>query len=140
MKHSQLFSSHIYKIVVHPAKTASTFDGQIYLIPDMLIDNFEPLNKIEHATQSPIKYCFVSHAHSDHYRGLTRQIHQSPMPKFIMAQTTKYLIFLQTEKTNSINEFEKGLKFVFISNFHCICSVMILLKNSSKGIEKKVLY
>lgn len=121
---------------------ALTFNGLIPLIPDILIDNFEVLHKNNQISKK-IKYCFISHAHSDHYQGLAKHIEQSVT--FIMTKTTKELIVSHSNtnvatkrnlygvlfaKMNIPLELEPGLQCTFIPNYHCLGSSMILLKDS----------
>jgi hypothetical protein len=134
-------------------ETTLTFNGVVPLIPDILIDSFEKLQ--EGPNTNKIKYCFISHAHSDHYNGLSKQLKQIPLPKFILTKTTRDLILLRSNisknvKRNLYNcifpifnktfEIEPGLLCTFIPNFHCLGSAMILLSNSRNKEFKTILY
>lgn len=133
-------------------ETALTFNGIIPLIPDILIDNFELLHENENQENLKIKYCFISHAHSDHYKGLSKQIHLKKTPQFIMTKTTKELIISHSNTNLSLKrnlsnlifiklnipiEIESGLKITFIPNYHCLGSAMILIEDR-RNVNNKV--
>ena len=139
-------------------ETALTFHGTIPEIPDILIDNFQPLHvseSIYNSSKFKPKYCFISHAHSDHYKGLTKQFPRYVQtPLLIMTKTTHDLIVAanaspQTRrnitrclfpKVNQTIELEKGLECTLIPNFHCLGSCMIFLKDTRNGRDFNMLY
>lgn len=115
----------------------STFNGHIKDIPDILIDNFRDFDP------EITKYCFVSHAHSDHLR----DIQNCPAKSIIttsttkaMADSTKLNAVLKVYPVNLWLELEPSLKFVFIPNYHCIGSMMILFVDERTPIKKNILY
>lgn len=116
--------------------SASTFNGIIHEIPDILIDNFSSYKESQH------KYCFISHAHDDHFKNVNVITIPS---RIVTTSTTKELIgsrlpkFFKTYPVNECIELEKGLTFSFIPNYHCIGSMMILIHDSRTGL-KRVLY
>ena len=136
-------------------ETSLTFNGIIPLIPDILVDNFETLYANSTPRNKNIKYCFISHAHSDHYKGLSGKFLQSELPKFILTNTTKDLILCHTSTPTAINknlanvelvemnitkELEPGLICTFIPNYHCTGSAMVLIRDLRGGKALSVLY
>ncbi|KAG0689502.1 hypothetical protein C6P40_004918 [Pichia californica] len=132
---------------------ALTFNGIIPLIPDILIDNFESLHEKNVKNRHQIKYCIISHAHSDHYKGLLKQIIDPPL--FILTKTTKDLIYSQSNltigmkrnlsnsiflKMNNSIQLELNLNLTFIPNYHCLGSVMILIEDSRNNKNINILY
>ncbi|GMM30128.1 hypothetical protein DAMA08_028730 [Martiniozyma asiatica (nom. inval.)] len=128
--------------------SATTFEGGT-IIPNVLIDNFKLLE-----FDSSINYCFISHAHSDHYQYL-----DVPLPhdnvKYILTKTTQLAIlnssypnsvskerirWISTYKVNEQYSLEPRLEFVLIPNYHCVGSVMILLIDKRGEKPKNVLY
>ncbi|TID30515.1 hypothetical protein CANINC_000868 [Pichia inconspicua] len=131
-------------------KLASTFQGQVELISDILIDDFSYLKSPK---GDGIKYCFISHAHSDHYKGLSEPF--TSCPQIITTLTTKLLI--QEQNKNSFNmqrnllrcreikfnetlELEPNLNVTFIPNFHCLGSAMIMITDFRRLNEVNILY
>lgn len=129
---------------------ASTFNGQVDLIPDILIDDFCAL---QNAKGDAIKYCFISHAHSDHYKGLSEPF--TGRPQIITTLTTKLLIQERNKsnfniqrnlfqcrevKFNETFELEPNLHVTFIPNFHCLGSAMIIITDHRISKEINILY
>lgn len=135
--------------------TSLTFNGIIPLIPDVLIDNFETIHANSTSRNNIAKYCIISHAHCDHYKGLSGKFLKSKAPKFILTKTTKHLILCHTNTPTNIEknltnaefaemnvtkELEPGLKYTFIPNYHCLGSAMVLIKDLRGGKALSVLY
>ena len=127
-------------------ESALTFNGIVPLLPDILVDNFSLLHTKNTATPAnTIKYCFVSHGHSDHYKGLDIQFTNLTNPvKILLTETTRDLILAHSSTSNSLRrnlanctivsmnktiELEPNLKCTFIPNFHCLGSCMIFIND-----------
>lgn len=132
------------------AQLASTFNGKVDLIPDILIDDFTQLHKSGNLN---IKYCFISHAHSDHYKGLNDSFPTSP--QILCTRATHILIKEQNRGSLSISrnmfnctecefnrpiQLEPSLQATLLPNFHCLGSAMILITDTRGDTEINVLF
>lgn len=148
------FVEKLYRVKMNRQNSALTFDGLIYNIDDILIDNFESLKDPRKNKEKYIKYCIISHAHNDHYNGLSSIFENEYKPLFLLTKTTMNLILEQNKGNQTIinnlanckylsmdkeYNIENNLKITFIPNYNCLGSVMILIKDSRNRLDENVI-